>query len=348
MSELPVSRRTALKGAGGAAIATLGAATVVNTTTAASDDGWTKVSSPTEKTLYGVSDTVAGPVAVGKTGNILHRKADGWEVVYNAGPATRSNSLRTAAVTDDGKRVWFAGSSGAMGTYDVETGMKTDYSAPHGMTSTWEAITVTGARDQETVYVANGSGEVLKGTTDSEGCLVWTNDSDELRLQKPGSGSTIPAIDARENGTDTVHAIDTSGNAFETADAGTTWTDVGIPDAQVAFYDTISYKQDGTEYVYVTGGTGKVYRLDCSCMRWTPIDLGSKALRGIDQVASGEKLIVGSNGVAYEAKAGGTWESADTGVTATLYEASLKDHYDSPSGTNVDVVVGSGGTILER
>ncbi|MFC7166206.1 hypothetical protein [Halospeciosus flavus] len=340
MGETDQTRRTFLKAAGGVAATAAGGAAVVQTTSAATASSWSEVSSPVSKTLYGVSDTVNGHVAVGKAGNILHRRNGSWQLVYNSGPATRSNSMRTCAVTDDGKRVWFAGSSGAMGTYDVNTGVKTNYSYPKEKTSTWEAITVTGNANSETVYVANGSGEILKGSMDSDGCMQWGN------VMKPGSGSNIPAIDFREANVKVGHACDTSGNAFETKDAGGTWSDIGVPNAQVAFYDLISFATgDGTKHVYITAGGGKVYRLDCDCNRWTPIDLGNADLRSIDRKDTGDKFVVGSGGTAYHKAPSSDWEPVKMPVSDTLNEMSYGAHFgnDTP-----DVVVGNNGTILER
>ncbi|GGL59684.1 WD40/YVTN/BNR-like repeat-containing protein [Halocalculus aciditolerans] len=342
MADMPASRRTFLKAAGGAAAATAGGAVLATGGLAASSSGWTTVESPTSKTLYGVSDTVNGPVAVGKTGNILHRKPEAgtWELAYSHGPQTRNNSLRALAVTDDGKRVWFAGGSGALGAYDVNSGVKYNYSAPNEMTSTWEGITVTGNRESETVYVTNGSGEVVKGTTDDEGCVTFGSP------QKPGSGSNAAAIDFQESKTSTGHVIDTSGNVFETTDGGENWKDVGIPNAQVIFYDVVSYvNSDDEQRVFVAGGDGHVYRLDCTCNVWTPLKLGGKSFRGIDQVNAGTKIAVGANGSIYEAPAGGSWsEEENVPVSSTLYEVALGDHFSG----GPDVIVGNGGTILER
>ena len=76
------------------------------------------------------------------------------------------NQLRTLDVTDDGKRLWFAGSSGTIGCYDVETNRKYDYSYPNEMTSTWESIAVSGNTGSEKLLIANGSGEVLPASVD--------------------------------------------------------------------------------------------------------------------------------------------------------------------------------------
>lgn len=339
------TRRSFIKAAGAVTAATATGAVVVNSTAADTASGWTEVSSPTSKTLYGVSMTNEGPVAVGKTGNILKRTSGGWIKVVDAGPATRNNSLRSVAVTDDGKRVWYVGGSGAMGAYDVSEGVKYNYSAPSGKTSTWEAITVTGNRENETVFAANGSGEVMRLPTDSKGCLITDTSKSGVTVQKPGSGSTIPAIDFRENGTKTGHAIDTSANAFVTNDDGTSYEDIGIPDSQVNLFDTISYeKSDGTERVYVAGGGGKLYRLECRCSSWTPIQLGTKDLKGVTRNGNtNNKLVCGAAGSIYEKLDGSDWKK-DTSYSSstTLYEAAYGGS-DYP-----DVIVGGGGTILER
>jgi photosystem II stability/assembly factor-like uncharacterized protein len=334
MSERTLSRRSLLAGLGGTTVAVTGSATIFNSTARAAG-GWTEVESPTSKTIYGVSMTTEGPVAAGASGNVLQRIDGTWEIVVENGPNTRKSGLRALAVTDDGKRVWFAGSSGALGAYDVTTGTKYNYSAPEGKTSTWEAITLTGSRDAETIHVANGSGEVLIGTTDEDGCVSWGS------VTKPGSGSTIPAIDYRESDTTVGHAVDTSSNAFETTDGGQSWERVGIPNSQVNLNDVISFTRDGTQRVYVAAGGGKVYRLDCACMLWTPTDLGSGDLLGITRSA-GDKLVCGSGGQLHEKREGASWERLTSPVSSDLNEITY-------GGTDYpDVAVGRSGVILER
>jgi nitrous oxide reductase len=128
MSENTLTRRRTLQVAGTAGATALGGALV--TSVSAQSGGWTEVDSPVSKTLYGVVNTQAGPFAAGKTGNVLGRVDGSWRVVVDDGPQTRSNSLRTLAVTDDGKRIWFAGSSGALGAYDVVEGVQVQLQRP--------------------------------------------------------------------------------------------------------------------------------------------------------------------------------------------------------------------------
>ncbi|MFB6221113.1 MAG: hypothetical protein ABEH90_06705 [Halolamina sp.] len=297
------------------------------------------MTSPTSKTLKGVSQTVAGPIAVGKSGNVLARVDGSWKIVVDDGPHTRDNALHAVAPTDDGKRVWFAGSSGALGAYDVTKGIKYDYTAPQGKTSTWEGITVTGTRENEVLYITNGSGEIMRGHHDNDGCVVWDS------VIKPAggtSGSTMPAIDFHDSDPSVGHSVDTSSRVFETSDGGSTWNAVGIPDSQVGLYDVISYtNSNGKNFVYVAAGAGKIYRLDCVCGNWTPTDVGSNHLFSITRRGD-DKLVAGQSGVIYEVTGTDGWEEHSSSVTADLHEAAYGD------SSSPDVIVGGGGTILER
>lgn len=285
--------------------------------------GWTEARTPTSKVLRDVVQTSQGPIAVGAEGNVLARIDGTWEYCIDSGPATRHNALTTVDVTDDGRRVWFAGSSGALGTYDVETGRKHDYSAPGGRTSTWEAIAVTGQRGDERVRIANGSGEVLAATTDDSGCPAF---GDSV---KPGSGSTIPALDF---GGGTCYAIDTSGNVFEKADDG--WNDIGIENAQVNFFDLHA----SGDALVVAGGGGRIYRYRRACENWTPVDAGNGALRGFEGNDDGA-IVVGTSGHIYRCAPRRGWTRVDSPVEADLHAVA----HGSPT-----VAVGAGGVAIER
>ena len=341
MTEISFSRRGFVKTVGAAASVAAGGTIAVDRASAAGD--WTEVTSPTSKTLYGVSNTTRGPHAVGATGNVIARRKDGWEQVVDVGPAARSNSLRTCGVTDDYKRIWFAGGSGALGSYDVEEGLKYNHSAPGGMTSTWEGITVTGDQGSESVYVFNGSGEVIKGTYDSEGCMTWSSPN------KPGGGSRVPAVDFREKETQVGHAVDTSSQVYETRDGGENWENVGIPNSQVGHYDTISYlDSEGNPFVYVASDGGYLYRMNCNCNTWTPIGLGTKRLSCVTHDMNDNLLVSGSSSTIYEKLDDEEWNSLNSPIQADYYEA-VYGRTSYPDGTATpDVIVGSSGAIIER
>jgi len=156
---------------------------------AADKYSWEEVPSPTGSTIYGAVQTQEGPYAVGSNGDVFARRVDGWERVLDDGPTTQSNPLRTCDVTSDGRNLWFAGGSGVVGQYDVFDEQLTDYSAPKGKTSTWEAVAAAGSAGNEFVGLANGSGEFLPGTKNNQGGIDWG------AVVKPGGGSSIKAMD---------------------------------------------------------------------------------------------------------------------------------------------------------
>lgn len=283
---------------------------------------WNEAESPTDKTLHGVVRTAKGPYAVGADGNVLARVGDSWRFVIEAGPSTKRNEL-TAVDATDGKRVWFAGSSGSLGVYDLRTGRKYDYSAPMEKTSTWEAVAATGPAGDETLRLANGSGEVLHVTVDDAGCPQWGE------VVKPGSGSSVTALDY---GRGRYYVVDTSGNAFAETDDG--WERIGVDDAQVNFYDIAV--TDGA--VLIAGGDGRAYRYYRPCDNWTPVAAGTGALHGVDS-GSGRTLAVAAGGGIFERTREAGWTPVDSPVEADLLSVALGD----PS-----VAVGADGTIVER
>lgn len=177
----------------------------MNTGAAAAD--WTEASTPISKSLYDVVYTTDGPYAVGDSGYVLGRNGGSWGVEISNGPNDAGNSLNSVDVTDDGKRIYFAGSSGALGGYDVEEGIKYDYTDSDWKTSTWEGIAVSGSVPTEQLIVANGSGETLdiKREEDADGnyCLVWGS------VTKPAGGATIPELDFASDDPQLCRGIDT-------------------------------------------------------------------------------------------------------------------------------------------
>ncbi|WP_435096822.1 WD40/YVTN/BNR-like repeat-containing protein [Halarchaeum sp. P4] len=289
---------------------------------------WQTAESPTQKTLYQVVQTARGPFAVGSSGVIVTRRDGEWLTVVEHGPATRDNALRGIDVTDDGKRVWYLGGSGALGCYDVETDRKYDYSFPQGKTSTWTGIAVAGKAGSEKALAANGSGTVLPFAIDGF-------DVDWAPATKPGSGSTIAALAAAPDGTG--FAVDTSGSAYKTtADDG--WEDIGVVNAQVGFND-ISAGPNGR--VYVAGGTGKLYRYDDSYNAWTPIQVGANALETVaidDQTV----LVAGGGGQIYQRTPSDDvprWDRLHSPTNKTIRDVALGQ---------TDVGVTSGGGIIVR
>ncbi|MDS0477644.1 hypothetical protein [Natrinema sp. 1APR25-10V2] len=293
----------------------------------ADEPEWKTVETPFSNDLFEVVSTVAGPYAIGDGGVIVANRGNGWETIVEDGPNVRSNQLRGMDVTDDGRRIWFAGSSGAIGCYDIETRRKFDYSYPKEMTSTWEGLAVSGETGDEKLLVANGSGEILPVT-------VHGFDVNWGVTSKPNDqGSKVAGLAASPNGYG--YAVDTSGNAFKTTeDDG--WEGIGIVNAQVKFYDVWAGEN---ERVYVAAGDGRVYRYDDSYQSWTPIRVGEKSLRAFDKY--GDQLVaLGDAGAFYQRIDGGErWEKRHTPTESVLNDVALGEP---------DVAVGKSGLVIER
>lgn len=308
------TRRAFAKGIG----ATIAAA--VMPLTVSGQTAWTVAETPTDSTLHDVTDTDGGMHAVGDAGLILARTDDTWTKVLDGGPTGNGNDLYGVDVTDDGERLWFVGASGAIGEYDIESGLVTDHSAPNDVTNNFNDVAVTGTADEANVYVAGDSGAVYYSFENGE-TGTWDNVT-------PGSGSNINAISF--HGDRAGHAIDGNQTVFVTDD-GTTWNKLGIEDADYGFQGLDS---NATDDVWVAGGGGSVYHWNGS--EWTRTGTGDATLQDI-AVSGADGLAVGEGGAAHERQP--RWEAIETGVGGNL--AAL-------ARGNIDVAVGAGGLVIER
>jgi len=318
MTRTHATRRTVLKGIGAAAVA----ATAPAVAAAEDDAEWDTVESPTGNTLHDVAYTRAGAYAVGGGGVVLERTAAGWKKTLDGGPTGNGNNVYGADVTDDGERLWFVGASGAIGEYDVESGVLVDRSAPNDVTNNFNDVAVTGRADEADVYVAGDSGSVYYSFENGE-----TGSWDYVT---PGSGSNINAIDFYGDGKG--HAVDGNQTVFVTGD-GVTWEKLGIEDADYNFYGLDS---DGPDDVHVSGGGGSVYGWNGS--EWRRASTGDASLRDITVTDDNAGLTVGGGGAAFE-RVDGEWRA-----TATPSGANLK----AVVRGSPDIAVGAGGTILEK
>ncbi|WP_135535706.1 WD40/YVTN/BNR-like repeat-containing protein [Halostella pelagica] len=325
------NRRTVLKAIGGTA-----AVAAVPTSVQASDEKWRAVETPTEGTLHGTEATTNGYYAVGEGGIVIHRTNEGWKKVLDGGPTGNGNDLYGSDTTDYGTRMWFVGSSGVIGEYDVETGNLEDHSAPNDNTNNYNDVAVTGEGGSANVYVAGDSGKIYYSFENGE--------SGTWEYVTPGSGSAIQSIDFHDDRSG--HAVDSNGRVFETTD-GMTWEPIGLQDANVNFYGVVSRSEtahqtesddvdsDGRDGVWVSGGGGMVFHYDGS--QWTSADTGDAGLQDVT-ITSGEGYTVGGGGKLYEYD-GDQWTQADTPTGENL-KAVLQ--------STTDIAVGAGGTVLEH
>lgn len=314
------TRRSVLKGIGAAA-ASGGLLASTGGVAAETTEGWTVAETPVATTLHDVAYTDAGAFAVGGGGDVIQRTAEGWQKVLDGGPTGNGNALYGADVSDDGERLWFVGSSGAIGEYDVTTGSLTDHSAPNDVTNNFNGVNVVGPAGEENVYVAGDSGKIYYSFDGGE-----TGTWDQVT---PGSGSAINALDFHADRAG--HAVDGNQTVFETSDGGV-YERIGIANANVNFYGVDS---DAPDEVYVAGGGGTVYEWDGAT--WTPTDLGDAGLRDIE-VEDGAALTVGGGGKVFE-RSDGRWRQADTPTGQNLTAVTFGD---------TDLAVGAGGTVIER
>jgi hypothetical protein len=119
-------------------------------------------------------------------GVVLSRGAEGWRKELDGGPTGNGNGndLYGAAVTDDGKRLWFVGASGAIGEYDVESGVLVDRSAPNDVTNNFNDVAVAGNADEADVYVAGDSGSIYYSFENGETHTVVRDSLPPRRVKK--------------------------------------------------------------------------------------------------------------------------------------------------------------------
>ncbi|WP_231184213.1 hypothetical protein [Haladaptatus sp. DYF46] len=287
---------------------------------------WTSVETPTEGTLFDTAVAGDAAYAVGEDGIFLRSegKSDEWDVELEDGPNTSGADLRGVDATADGDAVWVAGDGGALGRFDSTENRHTDRSAPADITDNWTALAVAGTADDETVLLANGSGQVLRGRY-RNGEIAWETPF------KPGSGSSISAATMAD--TSVGYLCDTNDGVFETDDGGETFRRVGIDDVNGTLTDVAATG----DACYVTTDDGVCYRGGDD--PWTPTRLDEGV--GIRAVSANEGSVAacGETGAVYERTDGG-WDRTVTPASGALRGISV--------GASRRVAVGEDGTVVQR
>lgn len=281
---------------------------------------WAEADSPTEETLLDAVSAGESAYAAGKNGVLLARSGgEEWEVALESGPAAESTTLRGVDATEDGEAIWVAGDGGVLGRYDPSTARHTDHSAPAGITDNWSGLAVAGAAGGERLALVNGSGQVLFGEYDGSE-VEWDEPV------KPGSGSSMSEIAFIDESTG--YCCDTNAGVYRIE--GREFERIGIENA--SGFDALAAVDDA---VAVASDDGTVQRFDGSV--WTPVRVAESALNGL--ATDGEEwLAAGAGGALYENR-DGDWEPVDSPAEAELFGVAAGE---------VPVVVGAGGTLLER
>lgn len=326
-----LSRRTALRVAGLA----VGAGAIP--TLAEGATAWTERTTPTDRQLWDVSYGFDGAYAVGDGGYVIERDGD-WRVVTDTGPSGNSEDLYGSDATDDGRRLWVVGNSGAIGEYDATTGEflgsgSRDFSEPEDYTGNFTDVVATGDAGDANLYIADDSGYVHYSFDDGE---TW-------EYTTPGSGSTIPAISFHDDADG--HCADTNQSVFDTDD-GESWTKIGVMDRNENFYGIDS---NGESDVWVAGGSGLVLHYDGS---WSATHLGNVRLRDVRVATDGtDGLTVGANGRVFR-RTGSRWVEEESSTEENLKGVVRGDpdafDFRPTVSETPDVAVGADGTVIEH
>lgn len=286
-------------------------------------EDWRPVDVPASVSLHDVTNAVAGPVAVGNTGTVLGRSADGsWDLLVSDGPSARGEALHATASTDDGERIWFAGANGALGSYDVDEARRRDHSEPDGITDALPNLAVAGNRGSEKLLVADDNGAVYTADVDGR-TLDWG------REYRPAGDSELTDLAASPGGVG--HAVDTDGTVWQTtADDG--WAAIGVEAAENSFYAVAA----SGDAVLAGGGNGRLYRSGDGGDSWTPHSLGSFTIEAVD--ATSERALGAGTDGAIVTRAD-DWNADGWDGSKTVNGAVLG---------RVDVAVCDDGVVLER
>lgn len=311
---------------------------------------WRTVEAPARNTLYGVTVFGSGALAVGESGVVFGRpNGEPWQTVIEHGPGGNSRSLAAVDATDDGARVWFAGDSGAVGTYDVAGAVKRDFSGIDDVDADWRSVSVSGDANEETVYLATDEGAVLR--------LAIVDRSLEVGefVRPPTLASGLAGLETLADGRLVV--LSRGGRLFVTADREE-WTTVqfepdefvGVAARGASGSSNAERSDDATDAVYAVRAGGEGYRYDGDA---TAFPFGRPTLTAVD-AAAGEScrnalpervVAVGSGGSVYRRAPDG-WVNVVTDNDRTLRDVSVVP--EGVDGAARDVAVGAAGTILER
>ncbi|WP_222919791.1 hypothetical protein [Natrinema sp. SYSU A 869] len=291
------------------------------------DSEWVPADVPTDATLYDVVTTADGAYAVGENGTVLARDGDEWTVRLEHGLGGRGDGLRSTAVTSNGRAMWVAGDSGALGLYDVVADRAVDFSAPKEKTTSWTAIAAAGLAGDERLTAINSSGELLRGRRDGAD-VAWGD------VTKPGSGSSVTDIDLTPLGYG--YVVDTDSGVFESRDGGVSWTRIGLEGAGIDFA-TVAATDSG--HVSVAGGNGVVYAYNG--VNWSRTTLGEQPIAALARDRD-TALAVSSAGVIYERGFDGWTEPVALEAGNELLAVALG------TARSPQLVVGESGTVFER
>lgn len=295
----------------------------VNTDSGSSDTcgDWVGVENGSHQPLNDVAKVGSTMYAVGDDGDVLERQAHNWTAVDRGGPGDADANLNGLDPTDDGDRFWVVGTGGTVGEYWTDNGTVKEHHDNIGTSNELTDVAVTGSGGEATVYATDDSGNVHYS---EDGGDNWDSHA-------PGGSSRLESIDF--HGEKAGHAVNRNGQVFEMNDF-TDWTEIGI--SSPADSNFFAVDSDGSEDVWVAGGSGHVWHYDGSWSE-TKVDGDSNDLKAVD-VGGGEGLAAGLNGELH-AWNGTEWAEEDPPTGQALRGV---------VSWSKSVAVGDGPTIVEK
>lgn len=287
---------------------------------------WTATESPKLAQLSGVESHGDDAFVVGDRGILLERRGTGnWRELVADGPTGNNTNLNDVAVTDDGRRLWYCGDSGAFGYYDRAAGEAFPHTAPKSNTDGFQGVVVRGAAGREVVHAVDDDGRVVRAAVDGETVDV----TDE---EVPNDGASFTAIVEHESYR---YAADASGCLLRSTD-GVDWqveqlVDTTIEGLTVANDGVAAATDDGEVFRGISqfGETGRTGRADLGDE--SPEDVAAAgetfAVAGDDAAV----LVIGPNG----------------DVKCAGLEADEMLHGVEVMAGGTILAVGAGGTIVE-
>lgn len=279
-------------------------------------------STPGGENLHDVDGTFEDAYAVGDSATIRQKSA-GWSPVSDPFSGTSTPDLRGSDVTDDGKRLWFVGTGGSIGSLKVATGGShaTNNSSALGVSATLNDVAVTGDAGEANIYAADSNGNVHFSFDDG---ATW--DTFDLT-----GASSVKAIDFHEDKAG--FAVDNDGVVWETTD-GETWSE--LP-KQPSTNTVFGLDANGDHEVWITG-VDEVHEWNGTAWLTETSPFSSGDLHDIE-IEHGAGHVVGDNGAIYHYD-GGKWTDENPGSIPDnrLRGTTLVDNA---------IAVGDGGTIGE-
>jgi streptogramin lyase len=290
------------------------------------DYAWSTVSAPKSVQLRGIESFEGTAFASGQGGLLMERTGPGeWESVFTTGATGDGRGIIDVSLTDDGGRVWFAGSSGTFGYYDRQQESVVPHSGPYDVTANFKSVSANGETGSESVHAVDDAGQVLRVTMDGEGLAV-----DGVAVPGDGAGFT-EVVDH----CGALYATDRAGRLHR-SDDGRNWTSKRLAETAIKALSRtdpglVAIDDGGTVYKHVS-----LFGEDGRTKKAAPSISSPEELEALEETI----IAVGGGGTLLVIDGAGRASEEPIDVGETLYAAEVFD-----DGTIL--AAGSSGVVVE-